>query len=252
MIEKREADDDVNLYVYVEMFVRRKWLFIGIFLSILLITLAVDLSSTKIYRGYVRINLVSAEYSDVLGIINRHEEGKYQDIVPNAYGVLRKIELSVDSVAHRVTFTLDVTDTNKVNEIGEALVFYMSNFPSYQKSIEVQKQSASDEMEETQRAIRTLNELLKAPLNDNLAKDSLSIGTIPKTIVDLRLRKEKAEQQLKEGLATKVTGVYILVSPVSPKTGKDLALMGVIGVLASIFCVFVREAIHRFRMPVTP
>ena len=246
--------DEINLYDYWKVVVKRKKLIIGLFLISVVVAAIISLLMPKIYRGEATFKITAKEIitaKEMVSIIGNLDKEKLKQVLPKTYNLVNSIKLNAlrDSVDK---FQL-IIEAKRVDDIPIAIsefVEYIDNSPLIKRFVEQYKEMLLKQTEELSKVIESSKELVKA--YDNLIKTGrlIPVGFNPvdlnKRISDIKIEKLQVEQSLRRLKGIEMGAQpYISSKPVKPKIEFNIALAGVFGLFAGIFLAFFMEYLEK-------
>ena len=249
------AADEVNLYAYWKVMLRRKRILLGVFLAIVICTAAANLFMARIYRGEYMVHMASYQYSDLLDRINSNDKSRLKEILPQTCELVDEIELTPlpDTVLYKLKVIINAKDTGDVRRIKDELFGYLVNFPFYKKSVEQKAERLQKELKELNSAIsypeevlRTYGQLLKS---EKLVPIVFNPVDMFNGMAELIKRKTWVEQMLKNHNDLEVITEEIYPDPVKPKFKRNVMLSVLIGILAGVFFSFMAEFAEKIKTP---
>ena len=255
MEKQRIDDDEVNIFNYWKVIIKRRWLLIGVFLISIATTSVVNLLMPKIYRGEYIIKMATADFNDVLERINVDDKEKMREILPKTYLLLYELKVTTipDPVLYKLNIIIDVKKTSDISLIATELLEYINNFPYYKRSVEQRKKLLQKQLEELSIAIANSDAILKTYNTLLQSAKLVPLGFNPielyDGILELKTKKVILEQSLKNHIGMEIITQDIFSNPVKPRIKMNIALSALIGLLAGMFLVFFAEFAEKITTP---
>ncbi len=181
------SDNEINLYDYWRILVKRKKIFFGIFLVPLIITIIVSLVIPRYYRGECEISLYTLPVFDkhsaitassILTLVGNIDDSKKVKIFANNSGLIKSAMISApQKSADKLTIVINATTADVVPRAFKNMFDYINSLPEIIS--EINKINA-----ETDLKIQKLKEAKKANLiflsqvTDMMKKKQLSFVNI--------------------------------------------------------------------------
>lgn len=246
LVNNPTSNDEINLYNYWKVILKRKWILIGVFLAITIGTALVNVLLPKIYRGqYIIKTGTNKELIYFLKSINLNDNNVVRSILPVTNQTVYKITLISDSSLSSLRILIDVKDTSDIPEIAKELFEYLNNIPFYKMYVEQEKELLQKQLDgiiiaivNSEEVIKTYNKLLNT---EKLVPIVFNPIEIYNGILDLNKRRIILEQSLKNHVGVDIIVSYIYSIPVEPKIKKNIALSAIIGIFLGVFLIFFVE-----------
>ena len=244
MSEMNVREDEINLYDYWKVIVKRKSLIIGLFLVAVLASAIISLLMPKIYRGEVVLKLPVITAKELLGIIYISNT---QKILPTTHHLITNIKLkALKDSTDKFQLIIEAKNTNDISSAMTEFVGYLNNFSLINRAIEEEKQRLIKQSEELSKVMKEANELAQTykkllkegkliPLNFNPVE-------IKKKASDMEVERFAIEQALKRPKGVEmIENPHILKNPAKPSIKKNIALAGIISLFSGVFLAFLLE-----------
>ena len=200
------AEDEINLYDYWKVLVKRKKIFIGIFLVPLVVVTIISLSVPRYYRGKVEIINPVLPPPNIVNLIGRIDDTKKAKIFTNTPGTIKSVLISLPKQSNdKINITVDAETADIIPQAFKDIFDYISTFPEINREIARVK-------EEVDLRIKTLVEARKAnrvflnSVTDMVNKKTTSIIVNPADFIlkdhDLYLEIMRL-QKVETGMMTK-------------------------------------------------
>jgi hypothetical protein len=264
------SEDQINLYDYWKIIVKRKNIFIGIFLVPLVIVTIISLNLPSYYRGESEISFPALPASNtsiitapnIVSFIGNIDDTKKVKIFANNSGAIKNVLISLSkNTTDKINIIIDAKTVDIMPQAFKDVFDYISNLP-------VIKNEIAKAVEQTDLKIKNLNEVRKANLiflnqmTDMMKKRQLQFINInPADLImkdgDLsleiiNLQHSKTELMKKKELNVKVNAVIlgpptITKQPSNAQIKRIIIITCIISFLAGIFIVFLLEYIDRMK-----
>ena len=261
--EHSAYEDEINLYDYWKVVIKRKKLIIGLFLISVVLTAIISLLMPKIYRGEATFRITAKEIitekeiitaKEMVRILGKLDRERLRQIFLRTYYSI--VDIKLTPLRDSTDKLQLIIDTKKVDEIPNALqefIEYMNNNPLIKRSVEEAKESLlkqreelSDVIEASRDSVKTYDGLLKTGKLIALGFNPIEIN---KSISKIKMEKLKVEQTLERLKGIEMIALpYISSKPVKPKVKLNIVLAGTISLLAGIFLAFFMEYLERNKL----
>jgi hypothetical protein len=247
------SEEEINLYDYWKVLVKRKKILIGIFLVPLVIVTIISLSLPRYYRGESEISNPVIPAPNIVKLIGDIDDNKKVKIFKNTPGAIKSVLISLPKKSNEKVEKVNIIVKTKTADIipqaFKDIFDYISNL------LEIKEEIASRD-EETDLKIKKLIEAKKANLiflnqiTDMMKKRKISFINInPADLIkkDADLSLEIMRLQ-KEEVKSGVFGpLSITVEPSNSRIRKIIIITGLLSFLTGIFVVFFLEYIDRIK-----
>ena len=253
MSEMNVREDEINLYDYWKVIVKRKRLIIGLFVIAIIASAVISLLMPKIYRGEVVLKLPAITAKELIGIIGKIDAGKIKNILPKTHHLITDAKLNaLKDSTDKLQLIIEAKNTDALPQAATEFVGYLNNFSLINRAIEEEKQRLIKQSEELSSVIKEANEL--AQTYKKLLKEGKLIPLyfnpveIKKKAADMEIERFTIEQALKRPKGVEmIENPHILKNPAKPSIKKNIALAGIISLFAGIFLAFFMEYVERIR-----
>ena len=252
MAEMNVREDEINLYDYWKVIVRRKRLIIGLFLVAILVSAVISLLMPKIYRGEVVLTQLVLSPKELIAITGNKE------ILPTTHHSITAIKLNaLKDSTDKLQVIIEAKSVDDIPAAVVEIIKYLNNIPFVNRSIEEGRQRLLKQSEELSIVIEQSNKL--AETYEKLLKASKYVprgfspaGFYPvdirKRISDMKVEKFTIEQALNRPKGVEMLEKpYILKNPVKPSIKKNIVIAGITSLFAGIFLAFFMEFIKNMR-----
>ena len=253
-------EDEINLYDYWKVIVKRKRLIIGLFVIAILASAIISFLMPKIYRGEVILKLPTKELTskeltskELFSIIGKIDAEKVKNFLPKTHRLITSIKLdALKDSTDKLRLVIEAKNTDDISSAMTEFVGYLNNFPLINRSVEEERQRLLIQSEELSKVIKDSEEF--AEIHKKLLRDGklILLGFNPveisKRMSDLKIEKLGVEQSLQRPKSVEIIEKpYILKNPVKPSIKKNIALAGTISLFIGIFLAFFMEYIEKMR-----
>ena len=245
-------EDEINLYDYWKVIVKRKRLIIGLFVIAILASAIISFLMPKIYRGEVILKLPTKELTskELFSVIGKIDAEK---ILPTTHHLVSDVKLNVlkDST-DKLRLIIEAKNKDIISTAIIEFAAYLNNLPLINRSVEEERQRLLMQSEELSKVIKDSEEF--AEIRKKLLREGklILLGFNPveisKRMSDLKIEKLGVEQSLQRPKSVEIIEKpYILKNPVKPSIKKNIALAGTISLFIGIFLAFFMEYIEKMR-----
>jgi len=255
MSEMNVREDEINLYDYWKVIVKRKSLIIGLFLVAVLASAIISFLTSKIYRGEVILKLPAKELTskELFSVIGKIDAEKVKNFLPKTHRLITSIKLdALKDSNDKLQLIIEAKNTDDISSAMTEFVGYLNNFPLINRSVEEERQRLLIQSEELSKVIKDSEEF--AEIHKKLLREGklILLGFNPveisKRMSDLKIEKLGVEQSLQRPKSVEIIEKpYILKNPVKPSIKKNIALAGTISLFIGIFLAFFMEYIEKMR-----
>jgi len=263
-------EEEIDLYDYWKVIVKRKKFIIGLFAVSVISAGVISFLMPKIYRGEIILRLVATEQmsatreqlptqiptptaKEIVSVIGKINQEKMEFILPETHKSMTKIELNdLKDTTDKLTVTIEAKNTKDISDTVSEFVQYINNHPLVKKPVEQQKERLKKQLEEVSKAIFSSKAFPKA--YEMLLKEGklIPVGFNPvdfnRKLVDLEMEKIVLEQNIKNLTGIEVVGQpYISKKPVKPRIKMNIFLAGTVSLFAGVFIVFFTESIEKIK-----
>ena len=266
-------EDEINLYDYWKVLVKRKKILIGIFLIPLVIVTIVSLSLPRYYRGESEISIPAITAPNIVKLIGDIDNTQKVKIFTNNPGAIKSVSASLPKKStDKVNIIIEAKTADIIPQAFKDIYSNIYMLPEIKEEIAIIQAETDLKteriMEETDLKIKKLIEARKANLiflndmSDMIKKRKLPYITfnpadLVRKDVDLsleiiNLQQVKKDMIKKKKLNVKVT-VGILAPPSITKQPTDaqikqiIIITGLLSLFAGIFFIFFLEYIDRMK-----
>jgi len=232
-------EDEINLYDYWKVIVKRKGLIIGLFLVATIASGIISLLMPKIYRGEVVLKLPEKQSQssititakeitakeitakeitakeitakELVSIIGKIDKEKIKNFLPTTHHLITDIKLNaLKDSADKLKLIIEAKNTNDISTAMTEFVTYLNNIPIIKLFVEEERQRLLIQSEEINKVIESSTELLrtyKKLLNRGTPLVGFSPIEVEKRASDLKVERLVIEQGIK-----RLKGVEMITS----------------------------------------
>ena len=255
-------DEEVNLYDYWKILVKRKKIFLGIFLVPLVLVTIISLGLPRYYRGESQITNPLMPAPNIINLIGNIDDAKKNKIFANDAGAIKSVSISLPNKStDKVNIIITAKAADTIPQAFKNIFDYIGNLPEIKGQIlKIQA--------ETNFKIKNLIEARKANLiflnymSDMIKKRTLTtVNFNPSDLVrkdgDLSLEIKNLEQAKSDAMRKKESNVTLDVGilgqpaitkqPSNSRIKQIIMIAGLLSLFAGIFVVFFLEYIDRMK-----
>ncbi len=225
--------DEVNLYDYWKIIVKRKNIFLGIFLIPLVTVTIVSFILPRYYRGESEIINPVIPAQNMVGLVGNIDDAKKVKIFANNSGAIKSVTISISKKsADKVSLIVDAKTADIVTLAFKNIFDYISNLPEIQKELAKIKEENDLKLNKLIEAKETNNIFLNY-MKDIMKKRQLSfISVNPAYIIQKDVDLSLEVMNLQRVKAT----VGILLSPSITKQPSNTQIKQIITITV-ILCL---------------
>ena len=267
-------EEEVDLYDYWKVLVKRKKIFIGIFLVPLVIVIIISLILPRYYRGESEITNPLISAPNIVKLIGNIDDTQKVKIFANNSGAIKSVAVSLPKKStDKVIIIIDAKAADFIQQAFKDIFDYLSNLPEIKGEMtRIQAETdlkAQMLIEEADLKIQSLTEVKKANLiflnqiTDLMKKKQITLFNIinPADIIkkdaDIsieinNLAQAKTDMLKKKELNIKVTaGILglptITKQPSNAQIKNIIILTGILSFFVGMFVVFFLDYIDRMK-----
>jgi capsular polysaccharide biosynthesis protein len=246
-------EDEINLYDYYKVIVKRKRLIIGLFVIAILASAVISLLMPKIYRGEVVLKLpekqsqssITITAKELLSVIGKIDAER---ILPTTHHLIADVKLTaLKDSTDKLQLIIEAKDKDTLPQAAAEFVTYLNDTPIIKRFVEEERQRLLMQLEEINEVIeKSYKRLIKS---GRLIPVGFNPIELEKRASDLKIERliiEQAIQRLKG--VEMLEKPYILKNPVKPRIKMNIALAGITSLFAGIFLAFFMEYVERIKL----
>ncbi len=127
-------EDEINLYDYWKVLVKRKKLLLGIFLIPLIIVTIVSLSLPRHYRGESEISNPVLPAPDLVRLLGNIDGSQKDKIFINNPGAIKGVSIS-NKTTDKLNITIEAKTVDNIHQAFKDIYFYIGNLPKIKEEI---------------------------------------------------------------------------------------------------------------------
>jgi hypothetical protein len=245
-------EDEINLYDYWKVLVKRKTVFIGIFLIPLVIVAAVSLILPRYYRGECEIINPVIPSQQIVGLIGTIDAAKIAQVFTTTPDAIRSVSLSIPKASTKITIAIESNAVDVFPQAFQDLDRFIHGLREIREELSRINNQADMQMEALVEA-RKANLLFLNHINSMIKKGILSsISINPADLIKkdadlsveiMNLQRTKAKNEEKGSLGP----ISITTLPSNSTIKQILIFTGIVSFFAAIFIVFFLEYINRMK-----
>jgi hypothetical protein len=246
-------EQEINLYDCWKVLVKRKTVFIGIFLIPLVIVTAISLLQPRYYRGESEIINPVIPSQTIIRLLGDFDDAKIIEVFVNAPGAIKSVLMTVPKNTNdRVNIVLESNTADAIPQAFQDLVHYISNVREYREEIERINKKNDLQLVGLIEA-KKANLIFLDQITDLLKKRKISfIGINPADLIrtDADLSVEIMNLQREKEITGKrksLGPISITMRPSNVMITQNLILTTIVSLFAGILVVFFLEYIDRMK-----
>ncbi len=248
-------EDEINLYDYWKVIVKRKRLIIGLFLISVITTTLLGLLMPKIYKGEAVFIITPKELitaKEIVEIIGDRKEKELKELVfTKNPGLVKRLKIAAYKNS---TDKLKVTIEAKREDVQRAisvLAEYIGNHPIFRRKIEQEREKLLKQAEEISKNIKASEDMLISFKELLKTGKLVVVGFNPinlnKDISNLKIEKIIVRQAIENLKGVEVLEQNVSSKPIKPRIMLNIALAGIVAIFIGILLVSFMEYIERIR-----
>lgn len=250
--QNRENNDEINLYDFWKVIVKRKMLIIWLFIVVVVSTAIGSFLMPDIYRGEACLLVIlnsevinAKEITDLIGKIDRE---KRLSIMPKSYPNIKDFKLkAIKDSKNKIVVTIDAKEIDDIPRSLSEIIEYLKSIDIVKSQVSRDKaiflrQSAelSDLIKSSPDLLATYHKLFRAGKLSTMGFNPVEVS---KRISDIKVELLGIEQmlsRLNNGGIEIAAQPYTSNRPVSPKILLNVVIAGIFSLLLGVFlAVFV-------------
>ncbi len=130
------SEEEINLYDYWKVFVKRKKIFIGIFLVPLVIATIASLNLPRYYRGESEISSAVLPANDIINLIKNIDDTKKNKIFKNNPGAITRVSSSLPTKsANKANIIVEAKTADIIPQAFIDIIDYINNSPEFKQQL---------------------------------------------------------------------------------------------------------------------
>jgi Fe-S-cluster formation regulator IscX/YfhJ len=247
------SEEGINFYNYWKVLVKRKRVFLGIFLIPLVIVAAIVLLQPRCYRGESAIINPAIPPQTIVSLLGEFNDTKKDEVFINTPGAIKSVLLSIPKKPNdRVNIILESATADVIPQALQDLHHYICNLREFREEIARINEKIDLRIEKYTEA-KKANLFFLNLITDLLKKRQISsTGINPADLIrkDADLSVEIMNlQSEKEIAATRgsLAPISITTQPSYLTITLNLFFTGIVSLVAGIFVIFFLEYIDRMK-----
>lgn len=244
------SEEEVNLYDYWKVLVKRKRIFIVIFLVPLAVVTIVSLIVPRYYRGESEISTPALPAPNIVRLIGNIDDTQKVKIFANNSAAIKDVSVSFPKNSpDKVNIIIKAKTADIIPQAFKDMYDYISNLPAIKEEI-IRKKEETDLKIKNLIEIRKANAIFLNQITDMMKKRQISfISTNPADLIkkdaDLSLEIMNLQRaELKPGILSPLS---ITKQPSNSQITLIIIFTGLFSFLTGIFVVFFLEYIDRIK-----
>jgi hypothetical protein len=246
-------EGEINLYDYWKVLVKRKTVFIGIFVLPLVIVAAVSLLPPRYYRGESDIINPAIPPQTIVSLLGYFDDSKKEEVFTSTPGAIKSVTMSIPKTANdRINIILESNADNVIPQAFQDLYHYVRNLRQYREEIVKLNRKIDTQLEGLIEA-KKANLIFLGQLKDLIKNGKVSyIGINPADLIKkdsdlsieiMNLQREKAITSTRGSLGP----ISITAMPSNATIKQNLIFTGIASLVTAIFVVFFLEYLDRMK-----
>ena len=274
-------EDEINLYDYWKVIVKRKRLIIGLFLISVITTTLLGLLMPKIYKGEAVFIITAKELitskefitarepatskefitaKEVItskGLITAKEivdiiEDRKELVFAKNPGLVERLKIAAyKSSTDKLKVTIEAKRMEDVQRAISVLAEYIGNHPIFRRKIEQEREKLLKQAEEISKNIKASEDMLISFKELLKTGKLVAVGFNPidlnKNISNLKIEKIIVRQAIENLKGVEVLEQNVSSKPIKPRIMLNIALAGIVAIFIGILLVSFMEYIERIR-----
>lgn len=252
-------EEEINLYDYWKVFVKRKKVFIGIFLVPVVIVTIIGLSLPRYYRGESEISIPALPASNIpsvrtapniVRLIGNIDDSQKAKIFTNNPDAIERVIISLPKTStDKVNLTVEAKTADAIPQAFQEILDYVSNLP------EIKEENARIKAEDDLK-LEHLIEAKKANLfflnqiTDMIKKRQISdVNFNPSDLIekDAALSLQIKNLQMGKVAVGKLAPPSITRQPSNSRIKQIIMITGLLSLFTGIFVIILLEYIDRMK-----
>jgi hypothetical protein len=251
------SEEEMNLYDYWKILVKRKKIFIGIFLIPLVMVTIISLSLPRYYRGEAEINYsaspvsIVSPASNIVKLMGDIDDRKKTKIFTNNPGAIRSVLISLPKTSNdKIKIIVEAKTSDIIPQAFKEIFDYINNYPEIKGEIARIKEETDFKIKKFKET-RNANLIFLNQLTDMMKKEQLTAVNInPADLIkkDVDLSTEIKNLQDAISIFGTLGPLSITMQPSCLQIRKIIISVGALSLVAAIFVVFfLLEYIERIK-----
>jgi hypothetical protein len=243
-------DDEINLYDYWKVLVKRKKILIGIFLVPLVIVTIVGLRLPRYYRGESEIINPLIPAPNIVNLVGNIDDTKKVKIFTNNSGAIKSVSVSLPKKSiDKVNIIIDAKTADIIPQAFKDIFDYINNLPEIKGEI-VRIQAENDLKIKHLIEAKNANLIFLNQITEMMKKRQLTFINInPADLIkkDADLSLEIMNLQNAKVKAVILGPPSVTKQPSNSRIKQIIIITGLLSLFSGIFAVFFLEYIDRMK-----
>lgn len=245
-----KAEDEINLYDYWKVLVKRKKILLGVFFAPVILTVVIVLIIPHYYRGESEITNLIIPATNIVKLIGKNDDALKNKIFANNSGAIKSVEISVSPKSTDIlNITIIAKTADVIPQASKNMFDYISNLPKIQKEITKIKEENYLKLNKFIEAKKTniffLNYMKDVIKKRQLAFFYINPVDLVKKDVDLSLEITNLQRlEVRFGILEPPS---ITRQPSNAKIKQIIIIIGIISFMVSVFVVFFLNYIEQMK-----
>jgi hypothetical protein len=252
-------EEEINLYDYWKILVKRKKILIGIFLVPLVTATIVSLSLPRYYRGESEISITASPASNIpsvitapniVRLIGNVDDSQKVNIFTNDPDAIKSVSISLPKTStDKVTIIVDAKTADVIPQAFKELLDYVSNLPEI-KEENARIKAENDLILENLIEAKKANLFFLNRITDMIKKGQISVVNInPSDLIekDANLSLQIKNLQMGKVAVGRLAPPSITRQPSNRRIMQIIMITGLLSLFTGIFVIFLLEYIDRMK-----
>lgn len=257
--EYSACEDEINLYDYWKVIIKRRKLIIWLFLISVISTAVINLLTPKVYKGEAALRIMArnikgeevikgVEVIDILGRLDHEKIGMIFHKKNNSVGNL-KITANKNST-DRFDIIIESRRAEDISALITEFAEYINNYPPIKNLLEQERGKIKKQIDNLSVLIDQQAEFAenyeKLLRKGRLSSILLNPVDLKQKIFDMEAQKRSLEEIL-DNFRIEINTSSVSMNPVRPTTKRNIILAGTLGLFAGIFLAMLMEYLEKTR-----
>lgn len=247
------SNDEVNLYDYWKVLVKRKEIFLGIFLIPLIIVMVISFIMPRYYRGESEITIpafLAITAPNIVNLVGNIDEAKKDKIFAGNSSAIKNVIISIPKKStDKVRIIVESKSPDIIHQAFKDVFNYISNLPEIKDEIARIKEENDLKLKKLAE-VKRQNLIFLNQITDMIKKRQLMIINInPADLVkkDNDLSQEIMNIQRVKVTAGKLGPPMLAKQPSNAQIKQIIVITVIISLMAGLFVVFFLDYIERMK-----
>ncbi len=243
-------ENEIILYDYYKILVKRKKAFIGMFLGPLVIVIMIGLSLPRYYRGECEISVPVLPAPNIVNLIGGIDDTKKVKIFNDHSGMINTAIITLSKKSNdKISLVIEAKTPEIIPQASKELFDYINNLPEIEEE-SLKKQEETDFKIKKAKEARMANLDFLNEMTDMIKKRQLSAVYInPSDLVkkDTDLSLEILALEKIKIAKSKMGSVLIAKHPADANIRQLIIITGILSIIAGFLGVFIFDYIERMK-----